>query len=127
MNEVLVAPALASSNSSNCSALETLMAVTVNTYTDYHSRSFAQVISFNPPLVQFKDIFVALTFWNTIGFAFIFFACGVVAACVFRKHWVALALPIVAGAIGSLFGVFLGILLCLSLSFHSSSLHHRFG
>lgn len=88
---------------------------------DEVNRTFGQMVTFSPPLTHFRAIFVALMFWNFIGFTSIFLVCGAVAACVFRRHWIALAIPIVAGLVGSISGVIAGVLMCL-LSPHLSSL-----
>lgn len=80
---------------------------------DEVNRTFGQLVTFTPPLTHFSAIFVALMFWNFIGFTSIFLVCGAVAACVFRRHWIALAIPIVAGLVGSVSGVIAGVLMCL--------------
>ena len=77
------------------------------------NRTFTQLVTFDPPLTKFNDILVSLIFWNFIGFTSIFVVCGAVAACVFRRHWAALVIPIVAGFCGSVSGVVAGVLICL--------------
>jgi len=64
---------------------------------------------FTPPLRDFWTIWRVLVVWNVIAFALVFVVCGVIAACVFRKHRVlSLALPLLAVLCGGAIGLFCG-------------------
>lgn len=68
-------------------------------------------ILFDPPLVDFFDIWKALVLWNLVGFSVIFVVCGSIAAVVFRRHRFAIIIPVAIALIGSIVGFASGALL----------------
>jgi hypothetical protein len=102
-----------------------------------HGSFFQQFLFFSPPLTDFAPIwqvcFRAVIFlsrsvhgtssgarsprqvlvtWNTLGFGLLYLICGLIAAVVFRKHWLALVLiPLCSTIFGCLLGFCGGALL----------------
>eukprot|EP00727_Mastigamoeba_balamuthi_P008660 m51a1_g4416 hypothetical protein (123) ;mRNA; f:7974-8488 len=71
-------------------------------------------ILFEPPLTGFTEIWKVVVTWNVVAFGFLYLVCGLIAACVFRRHRsAAVAIPVVSTLFGALIGFAGGALLSL--------------